>query len=80
MRYPTSTDENTLLTRIVDGEISPNVEQSPNHDTNSFSIAGAGQLDLRLRVGREGGRDLHRNEEVAGENVFVEVTDRRSKP
>lgn len=47
---------------------------------NWFSIAGAGELDLRLRVGREGGRDLHRNEEVAGENVFVKVTDRRSKP
>jgi hypothetical protein len=42
---------------MVGGEFSPNVGKSPNHNTNSFSIVDAG-LQLRLGVGREGGRDL----------------------
>jgi hypothetical protein len=41
-RGPRYLDEKRSLTQIVDGEFSPNVENSPDHSTGSFWIADGG--------------------------------------
>jgi hypothetical protein len=41
-RGPRYLDEKRSLAQIADGEFSPNVGNSPNHNTSLFSIAGVG--------------------------------------
>jgi hypothetical protein len=48
--WPTYPDEKRSFMRKVDGEISPNVEESPNHGINSFAIADAGASTAPRRM------------------------------
>jgi hypothetical protein len=77
-RLPTCPDEKRSLTRIIDGEFSSNVGKSSNHKVRSRLLMPG--LQLRLRVGREDGRDLHGNEKLASENILVKVSHWRSEP